>query len=115
MYQHSYAETLEDDQQQARQIEARALDHAATLLMGADALASPSIPGVQALHFTRELWMTFIRELAAPENALPQELRANLISIGIWILKETDEIRLGRSTNYAGIADICGIVRDGLL
>ena len=115
MYQNSYAEVLEDDQHQARQIEARALDHAVTLLMGADALAAPSIPGIHALHFTRELWLTFIHELAAPENALPQELRANLISIGIWVLKEAEAIRLGSSINYAVIADICGIVRDGLL
>lgn len=114
MYQQSYAEVLEDDQSAARQIEAMALDRAVTLLVQADALPSPSVPGIQALHFTRQLWTTFINELAAPENALPKELRANLISIGIWILKEADAIRLGRSSNYAGIADICGIVRDGL-
>ena len=45
----------------------------------------------------------------------PAALRANLISIGLWILKEADAIRLGRSTNYAGIADVCAIVRDGLI
>ena len=114
MYQHSYAEILEDDQQEARRNEAMALNHAVDLLMRAEGLPSPSIPGVQALYFTRQLWMTFITELAAPENALPQELRGNLISIGIWILKEADAIHAGTSNNYAGIADICGIVRDGL-
>lgn len=115
MYQHCYAEVLEDDQREARRNEAKALDHAATLLMRADAVPSPSMEGVQALHFTRQLWTTFISELAAPENALPEEIRANLISIGIWVLKEADAIRLDRSTNYAGVAEICAIVRDGLL
>lgn len=114
MYQHSYAEALEDDQGEARRNEAFALDHAVTLLMGAAGLPHPSIEGVKALHFTRRLWTAFITELAAPDNALPQELRANLISIGIWILKEADSIRLDTSANYAGIADICNIVRDGL-
>ena len=114
MYQYSYAEVLEDDQATARQIEAAALDHAVTLLMQAANLPHPSIDGVKALYFTRQLWTTFITELGAPENALPKELRANLISIGIWILKEADAIRLDTSTNYAGIADICAIVRDGL-
>lgn len=114
MYQHSYAEILEDDQSEARRNEAFALDHAAKLLMRAGELPHPSMEGVKALDFTRRLWTTFITELAAPENALPQELRANLISIGIWILKELDAIRLEFSTNYAGIADICAIVRDGL-
>ncbi len=114
MYQFSYAEVLEDDQAAARRIEAQALDRAVELL--SDAAGDPAAwrKGIDALHFTRQLWMTLVNELVAPENALPDELRANLISIGIWILKEADAIRLGRSTNYAGIADICAIIRDGL-
>ncbi len=114
MYQHSYAEILEDDQVEARRNEARALDHAAELLMQAAELPHPSIEGIKALHFTRRLWTTFVTELASPDNALPQDLRAKLISIGLWILKEADSIRLNTSKNYAGIADICAIVRDGL-
>lgn len=114
MYQQCYAEVLEDDQRAARDIEAQALDRAAALLLAAADRPHPSIEGAHALHFTRALWMTFITELAAPENALPRELCAQLISIGVWILKEADAIRLGNSTNYAGIADICAIVREGL-
>ena len=114
MYQFSYAEVLEDDQVAARRIEAQVLDRAVELL--SDAADDPAAwrKGIDALHFTRELWLTFIDELIAPENALPDELKANLISIGIWVLKEADAIRLGSSTNYAGIADICAIIRDGL-
>ncbi len=114
MYQHSYAEVLEDDQAAARHVEAQALDRAVMLLEKAASVPHPSREGVDALHFTRQLWMTFMQELAAPENALPADLRANLISIGIWILKEADAIRLDASTNYTGIADICSIIRDGL-
>jgi Flagellar biosynthesis regulator FlaF len=114
MYQYSYAEVLEDDQAEGRRNEARALDHASNLLMEAADLPHPVDGGDHALHFTRQLWTTFVTALAAPDNALPPALRANLISIGIWVLKETDAIRLQRSTNYTGIADICAIVRDGL-
>jgi flagellar protein FlaF len=114
MYQHSYAEVLEDDQSEARRTESAALDRAVTLLMQADRAGHPSREGVDALYFTCRLWTVFIDELASPDNALPNELRANLISIGIWIVKESDAIRHGTSTNYAGIADICAIIRDGL-
>ncbi len=114
MYQYSYAEVLEDDQTAARRTEAQALDRAVTLLMAADAVPHPSRQGVDALYVTCQLWMALITELAAPDNALPNQIRANLISIGIWVLKEADAIRLGSSTNYAGIADICAIIRDGL-
>ncbi len=114
MYQSSYAEVLEDDQSVARRDEAQALDRAVALLLAAAAAPHPARAGVDALHFTRQLWTAFITELAAPDNALPNQVRANLISIGIWVLKEAEAIRLGSSTNYAGIADICAIIRDGL-
>ena len=42
------------------------------------------------------------------------ELRANLISIAIWILKECDRIRKRQSTNFQGIIDVTTIIRDGL-
>lgn len=114
MYQQSYAEVLEDDQTEARRVEYRALDHAVTLLSQASKCREQSREGVEALFYTRNLWATFVSELASPANALSNELRGNLISIGIWIMKEADAIRLGTSSNYAGIADICAIVRDGL-
>jgi flagellar protein FlaF len=41
-------------------------------------------------------------------------LRAQLISIGLWITRELEAIRLGKSDNFAGIAQICAIIRDGL-
>lgn len=114
MYQQFYEEVVEDDQVQARRVEYLALDRAVDLLTRAANVEHPSPEGVEALYYTRKLWTAFITELAAPENALPNELRANLISIGIWIMKEADAIRLDTSENYAGIADICAIVRDGL-
>ena len=49
------------------------------------------------------------------KNGLPVEIRANLISIGIWILKEADAVRLGKSKTCSGISELCAIVRDGLL
>ncbi len=117
MYQLSYAEILEDDQTTARRVEAMALDRAVEMLADAAAVPTPnalSREGIEALHYTCQLWMAFARELAAPENALPDALRAQLISIAIWVLKEADAIRAGRSTNYGGIADICAAIRDGL-
>ena len=33
------------------------------------------------------VWTSFIEDLGSPENELPMELRANLISIGLWLLQ----------------------------
>jgi flagellar protein FlaF len=115
MYQFSYAEAIEDDQREARSIERQALDRAVALLQAADAAGPNTREFVEALYYTRRLWNVFVGELASEENALPVEIRANLISIGIWILKEADAIRAGKLKSCAAIGEICAIVRDGLL
>ena len=115
MYQFSYAEALDDDQQQARSVERLALDRAIHLLQAADSAGPNSREVIDALYYTRRLWNLFVSELASDENALPIEIRANLISIGVWILKEADSIPLGKAKSCAGISEICAIVRDGLV
>jgi len=51
---------------------------------------------------------------AQPDNELGIELRAKLISIALWILKECERIRKKQSDNYQGIIDVTTIIRDGL-
>jgi len=42
---------------------------------------------VKAVADNRQLWLTLQIDLASPENKLPKELRAQLISIAIWVNK----------------------------
>lgn len=115
MYQLSYAEAAEDSQSEARTLERQALDRAVMLLQAGESAGPNSRDLIEALHFTRRLWNFFVEELANEDNALPVEVRASLISIGIWILKEAEAIRCGQSQNCSGIREICAIVRDGLM
>lgn len=114
MYQAFYDEVLEDDQTAGRRIEYRALDRCVFLLGKAEKAGPNSRECVDALHWTRELWQLLLTELANDGNALSVELRARLISIGLWVLGEVEAIRLNRSQGFAAVADICAIVRDGL-
>lgn len=114
MYQFSYAEILEDDPQSSRNREREALDHAIELLKLAKQNGRCSRDAIEALHYVRKLWMILIEDLANPENDLPDVLKADLISVGIWITKEADVISVGKSENFDGLIEICGIVRDGL-
>ena len=61
----------------------------------------------EALSFVSKLWNVFIQDLVDPENDLPDVLRADLISVGLWIVKEAALIRSSQSQNYRGIADVC--------
>jgi flagellar protein FlaF len=114
MYQFSYSEILEDDPQSSRNREHQALEHAIELLRAAKAKGVNSRESIDAVYYVRKLWMILIEDLVNPENDLPDVLKADLISIGIWITKETDAIRAGKSESFDSLIDICGMVRDGL-
>ncbi|MDB5525953.1 MAG: flaF [Rhizobium sp.] len=114
MYQFSYAEIMADDVADSRERERQVLDRAVNLLRIATGSGRDSREAVEALYYTRRVWVAFIDDLRNEDNQLPLPLRADLISIGIWILKEVDRIRLRKSHNFKGIADIITIIRDGL-
>lgn len=114
MYQFSYADILADDADDARARERQALDQAVAMLLHAAEGAPGSAEEGRAIDFTTELWAIFVKDLAHPGNAMSDELRASLMSIGLGVMAECRRIALGESRDLAGIADICGIIRDGL-
>jgi flagellar biosynthesis activator protein FlaF len=114
MYQLSYAEHLADNSKECRDRERLALEHAIDLLRKAESAGAQSREAAEALGFVSKLWNTFIQDLVDPENDLSDVLRADLVSIGIWIIKETALIRSGQSQNFRGVTEICALVRDGL-
>lgn len=114
MYQFSYAEIMEDGVADAKDRERQALTKSIALLE--QAMSGNTLPkvSIEALYYTRRVWIRFIEDLQSDDNQLQDELRANLISIAIWILKECEAIRKRQSTNYQGIIDVTTIIRDGL-
>lgn len=114
MYQAGYAEVLNDAAAMARSHERRALDRAVDLLTVGEERGRRSREAIDALLFVDRLWRAFLQDLASPENGLPKELRASLVSIGIWILKEVELIRREESDNFVGLIEICSNIRNGL-
>ncbi|MEK1943976.1 MAG: flagellar biosynthesis regulator FlaF, partial [Ensifer adhaerens] len=112
MYQFSYAEIMEDGVADSKNRERQVLDRSIALLEAARQQNGYSREAIEAIYFTRRVWIRFIEDLRAPENQLNEELRANLISIAIWILNETEKIRKRESSNFQGIIDITTIIRD---
>lgn len=114
MYQFSYAEVLDEAPAGAREREYQALDRSIELLRAAEAAGVRSRECVEAVLFTRRLWNILLEDLAGAENDLPKPLRAELISIGLWILKEIEQIRLEKSKNFQAIIEVTTSIRDGL-
>jgi flagellar protein FlaF len=114
MYQFSYAEIQTDSVADAKDRERQLLSRSIDLLVAARSKGVGSMQAVEALHFLNRVWTTFIEDLAGNENELPQELRANLISIGLWLLREAEAVRQGQSDNFDGLIEVSQIIRDGI-
>jgi flagellar protein FlaF len=114
MYQFSYAEVLDETPQGARERERLAMSRSIELLEAAEQKGGRSREAIEALLFVRRLWSMLMEDLASPDNDLPANLRADLISIGIWVMREADQIRLGKSANFRGIIEVSAAIRDGL-
>lgn len=48
------------------------------------------------LHRNREMWNLFSADCAAPGNGLPDQLRAGVISLALWIDRFSSEVIAGR-------------------
>jgi flagellar biosynthesis activator protein FlaF len=114
MYQFPYAEVLDETPQSARAREREAIERSIELLQAADKAGVQSREAVEALLFVRRLWSVLIEDLAKTENDLPQQMRADLISIGLWVMREAEQIRLEKSSNFKGIMEVSQSIRDGL-
>jgi flagellar protein FlaF len=114
MYQFSYAEVVDDSPKEMRARERQAMEKAIQMLT----LARERGPGTKemtdALFLLRRLWSIFIDDLNHPGNELSPQLRAGLISIGIWVNKEIDRIRSGAITDLTALIEINEIIKNGL-
>jgi len=114
MYQFSYAEVVDDACSDSRGRERRAVERGVELLRKAQASGVNSRDTIEALHYVRNLWSILMDDLAQKENDLPDALRADLISIGIWVLRETEQIRQHRTDDFQNLIEINSMICEGL-
>jgi len=114
MYQFSYADIQTDSVADAKDRERQLLTRSIDLLSAAHSHGTESLQAIEAIHFLNRVWSSFLEDLGSPDNELPVELRANLISIGLWLLREAEEVRQGRSDNFEGLIEVSQIIRDGI-
>ena len=115
MYQFSYADIQTDSVADAKDRERQLLTRSIDLLDR----GARKRPRLDARRSRRSISSTASgprssRISAAPTTSCPKELRANLISIGLWLLREAEEVRQGRSDNFEGLIEVSQIIRDGI-
>jgi flagellar protein FlaF len=114
MYRFSYAEVVEDAPRECRQREYDVFDRAIELLKAAEGLPSRSPQMSEAIEFLQRLWTALVKDLAHPDNDLPDKLKAQLISIGFWVMGETGRIAFGEHNNLTALIDINTMIQEGL-
>ncbi len=114
MYEFANNEVVEESRATRRARERAAMDRVIGMLRMAQEKGPLSRERVDALFYLRRLWMIFIDDLKDPNNELPDPLRAGLISIGLWMMKEIDRVRSRVTDDLAPMIEINEIIRDGL-
>jgi flagellar protein FlaF len=66
-----------------------------------------------ALHKNRELWSLLAQDCANPENALPKPVRAQIISLSMWVSRHTSAV-LQAGEDIEPLIDINRSVMQGL-
>ncbi len=114
MYRFAYQEAEAYAPKSARQRERSAIETSMELLERAEKIGVDSPQMIEAIHYVQRLWMHLLDDLAAAENDLPMELKAQLISIGIWIVRQADTIRSGRPEAVRDVIEVSRSIADGL-
>ena len=114
MYEFAYNEVIEDSRQTMRARERAAMDRVIGMLRAAREKGPLSRERVEALFYLRRLWTIFLDDLKDPNNELPEQLRAGIISIGIWMMKEIERVRGRLTDDLTPMIEINELIRDGL-
>ncbi|WP_186392972.1 MULTISPECIES: flagellar biosynthesis regulator FlaF [unclassified Pannonibacter] len=114
MYKSSYAQTMDEFGNDPRQDEREALGIVISQLELAREKGVRSREAAEAIFNARRVWTFLLESLSENSNDLPVEIRADLISIGIWVLKELERLRRYETESFDAIIEINGIIRDSL-
>lgn len=114
MYNQAYQDVVEDDQLAAKQHERIAIENTIKLMQHSESDSKNSVLRTKAIHLTLQIWRHFINDLASPENAISAELKASIISIGLFILRHLEAMRTNKALNFIPIIEISESIRKGL-
>lgn len=68
---------------------------------------------IEAVHVNRTLWGTLASDCANPENQLPSETRALIISLARWVSHYSSDV-VQKKESVEPLIDVNRIIMDGL-
>ncbi|MFG5121502.1 flagellar biosynthesis regulator FlaF [Methylorubrum sp. POS3] len=115
MYRLSYSEILEDAPDLGREREREAFNRALDLLRSAEARGPQAVAErSEAVGYVQNLWNLLVSDLLDPENGLPEGLRSDLVSIGMWTMREAGAVLTTPERSLSALIEVNTSIRDGL-
>ncbi len=68
---------------------------------------------IEALDWNRQVWSALAVDCATPANSLPVKVRAQIISLSIWVGKHTSAV-MRRQEDIEPLIDVNKIIMQGL-
>ena len=97
-----------------RDIEYRLFGQVTRALMTASETAAEEIGArMDALDWNRRLWSVLAADCATPSNQLPVQLRANIISLSLWVNRHTSAI-MRNEADFGPLIDVNKMMMQGL-
>ena len=97
-----------------RQSEYRLFSQVTHALIEAEGLDSADIARrMEALDWNRRLWSTLATDCSNPDNTLPAPLRAQLISISLFVSRHSSAV-MRREEDFEPLIDINKMIMQGL-
>jgi flagellar protein FlaF len=97
-----------------RELEYRLFGQVTRALIDA-AAADPTDLGVRidALDWNRRLWSTLATDCASPDNQLPTALRAQIISLSLWVNRHSSQV-MRRTEGFEPLIELNRNIMQGL-
>lgn len=100
--------------EEPRSVEYRLFAEVTRSLLAASQLEVADIGGrMTALDWNRRLWSVLATDCAQPGNALPDALRANVISLGLWVNRHTSAV-MGGQEGFEPLIEVNRAIMHGL-
>lgn len=68
---------------------------------------------INALDWNRRLWRVLATDCAQPENALPEAMRASIISLSLWVNSHSSDV-MRRKEGFEPLIEVNRMIMQGL-
>lgn len=106
-------ERAQNTTQSPRQVEYRLFGQVTGALIEARDGGSRDKRFFEALDWNRRMWSTLSSDCGAKGNKLPDMLRAQIVSLSIWVTKYSSRVALGKA-DIQDLIDINKTIMEGL-